>query len=426
MDRDRMPGGGGRDRSALPHAGFDSSLALRREGYRFISSRCDALGTDAFRTRLQLHPVVCLRGGEAARVFYGGAPLTRRGATPKSALHLLQDERSVQTLDAARHRVRKAFFLRLADPAALADLRRDFEDAFDAAAARWAGRPQIVLHEALPPVLTRAAAAFCGLAAEAAARPSLPAELASMIENAGSLGPANWLARLRRRGTERWAAEVVARRRETATTAAPRDLLDHLANLRDDDGSLLPREVAAVELLNILRPIVAVARFIVFGALSLHEHPAWRAAVAEDEAAAERFCAEVRRVHPFFPAVGATARAPFEALGHTFRKGDWLLFDLYGTNRDPRLWDRPEAFRPERFAAEAWAASPLVAQGTGDFATTHRCPGEHATMTLMRAALRRLAGRLSYQVPPQDLSVDLARMPALPASGFVMADVRPA
>ncbi|SEL09920.1 Cytochrome P450 [Blastococcus sp. DSM 46786] len=46
----------------------DSSLALLREGYAFISRRCDRLGTDAFRTRLMLRPAVCVRGAEAARV----------------------------------------------------------------------------------------------------------------------------------------------------------------------------------------------------------------------------------------------------------------------------------------------------------------------------------------------------------------------
>jgi fatty-acid peroxygenase len=40
----------------------DGSLALLREGYAFIPSRCRALGTDAFRTRLVLTPVVGMQG----------------------------------------------------------------------------------------------------------------------------------------------------------------------------------------------------------------------------------------------------------------------------------------------------------------------------------------------------------------------------
>jgi fatty-acid peroxygenase len=32
--------------------------------------------------------------------------------------------------------------------------------------------------------------------------------------------------------------------------------------------------------------------------------------------------------------------------------------------------------------------------------------------------------RIRYDVPPQDLRVDLTRIPALPASGFILSNVR--
>jgi fatty-acid peroxygenase len=57
--------------------------------------------------------------------------------------------------------------------------------------------------------------------------------------------------------------------------------------------------------------------------------------------------------------------------------------------------------------------------------TTHRCPGEPATIDLMKAAVLLLATSMDYDVPPQDLRIDLARMPARPESGFVMSGVRP-
>lgn len=60
----------------------EGSLALLREGYTFISSRCDRFGTDAFRTRLMLRPVICLRGAEAAEFFYGGGRFGRKGHAP--------------------------------------------------------------------------------------------------------------------------------------------------------------------------------------------------------------------------------------------------------------------------------------------------------------------------------------------------------
>jgi len=403
---------------ALPVApGIDHSLALLREGYTFVGSRCQALASDAFRARLLMRPVVCMRGPEAALLFYGGAPLTRRGGTPKSALHLLQDEGSVQTLDGDQHRRRKSLFMSLAEEASLSTLITCFDDALEVALADWERGGDVVLHSALAPVLTRAAADFCGIPGDR----NLSRDLFQMIESAGSIGPANWLARLHRRQRERWAARVVDRSR-----SAPGDggsFLERLAAMRGNDGEILPPEVAAVELLNVLRPIVAIGRFIVFGALALHRHPEWRDALRQGGAEAETFCAEVRRYYPFFPAVGARARDAFTALGHDFQPGDWLLLDLYGTNRHPDAWENAEAFRPERFARSPWPETPLVAQGGGDWRTTHRCPGEHATMALMKRALRRLAS-VDYTVPTQDLTVDLSHMPALPKSGFVMSHVR--
>ncbi|MEE3918234.1 hypothetical protein V2I01_05090 [Micromonospora sp. BRA006-A] len=58
----------------------DSTLAFLREGYRFVGSRCDRLGSDVFQTRLLLEPTICLRGREAAGLFYDEERFVRRGA----------------------------------------------------------------------------------------------------------------------------------------------------------------------------------------------------------------------------------------------------------------------------------------------------------------------------------------------------------
>lgn len=63
-----------------------------------------------------LTPVVCMRGAEAARVFYAPGRFTRVGAMPKGVLRLLQDEGSVVTLDGAMHRTRKRLSLDIPAP----------------------------------------------------------------------------------------------------------------------------------------------------------------------------------------------------------------------------------------------------------------------------------------------------------------------
>jgi fatty-acid peroxygenase len=100
-----------------------------------------------------------------------------------------------------------------------------------------------------------------------------------------------------------------------------------------------------------------------------------------------------------------------------------VLLDIYGTNHDPHIWGDPEAFRPERF--RGWDGNPftLIPQGGGDHAESHRCAGEWATVELMKTGVQALCRMMRYDVPPQDLRVPLARIPARPVSGFVIRDV---
>jgi fatty-acid peroxygenase len=179
-----------------------------------------------------------------------------------------------------------------------------------------------------------------------------------------------------------------------------------------------------VELLNLLRPTVAVSVFITFAALALHEHPECRARLAAREAGyAHGFAQEVRRFYPFFPFVGARVKRDFEWRGYPFPRGRRVLLDLYGTDHDSRSWPEPERFLPERF--QGWDGDPFafIPQGGGDPAHGHRCPGETVTIGLLESASQFLASRVTYDVPEQDLRIDRSRLPALPRSRFVIRNV---
>lgn len=400
----------------------EGSLALLREGYTFISSRCDRFGVDAFRTRLMLRPVICLRGAEAAEFFYGGGRFGREGAMPRSAQHLLQDAGSVQSLEGAAHRHRKQLFLDLMNKESVDRLGQAFDTEWHAAVERWRGKGAVVLHEELPRILTAVACEWAGVPAGQAAVGHRARELSLMIEKAGALGPGNWYARWRRRGTEKWAADCLDSIRRSGPDATRDTPAAAIAFHTDEHGNALPVDTAAVELLNLLRPIVAVGRFMVFAAVALQQYPKWKDILnTGQDADLDCFAQEVRRYYPFFPFVGGTARQPLQWKGQTFKKGQWVLLDLYGTNHDARIWKDPESFDPVRF--RSWLPNPhtLVAQGAGDPAAGHRCPGEDITVNLIRRAIRALAAETRMSVPAQDLSIDLTRMPALPRSGFVFS-----
>lgn len=404
--------------------GPDSTIGFLREGYTFISRRCDRLGTDGFRTRLVGRPVTCLRGAEAAAMFYGGGRFTRVGAMPPTVVHLLQDEGSVQTLHDEDHRQRKEMFLGPLQGAAAARLPEVFAHEWSQALSRWQAADEVVLHEEMTEVLTRTGASWCGIPADELDATRRTRELAGMVSRAGSFGPANWAAQMARRRTEAWAADLVSRVRAGELAPPEGSFLRVLADHEDLGGDRLEPGTAAVELLNVLRPVVAVSRFVVFAAHALLRHPRWREQLASgDETDLRPFVQEVRRLYPFFPVIGGRAREAFEWYGHPFAAEDWVLLDLYGTNHDPRAWEHPEAFLPERF--RGWTGHPesLVPQGAGRYEDDHRCPGEPATIALMEEAVRQLTRRMHYRVPAQDLTIDLRRMPALPRDGFVIREV---
>jgi fatty-acid peroxygenase len=414
-------------RAILQAPGFDNTIALLEEGYRFIGNRCDELGTDIFGTRLMLRRVVCVRGEAAARMFYQPGRFTRRRAIPPTTLALLQDHGSTQTLDGEMHRVRKAMMLSLQAPESRARLVALAEREWRERMKRWPRlRRQVLIQEAQS-VLCRAACAWAGVPLANVEEEVLrTAEFSAMIDGAGAVGPRNWLGLSLRRHTRQWAHDHIAAVRAGRPTE-PDSPLAVIAFHTDADGEVLSMDDAATELINVLRPVVAVARYIVFGALALHTYPEWRARLASgDEAALEMFVEEVRRFYPFFPAIGGRANLAFEWDGLRFEKGEWVLLDVYGTNRHPSTWPDGEVFRPERFEGRQGSGFDSIPQGGGDVEHGHRCPGETLTVELTKSALRLLAAEVSYTVPQQDLEVSLSRMPALPASGFVIEDVRPA
>ncbi|MFG1892015.1 cytochrome P450 [Micromonospora sp. NPDC049051] len=402
----------------------DSSLAFLREGYRFIGRRCDHHGSDIFQARLLLEPTICLRGRPAAELFYDTERFVRAGAMPKRGQHTLTGRGGVQGLDGAEHADRKAMLMSLMTPVAIRHLAQLFDDECRSRVPAWESGGPVVLYDEVGRMLTRAVCAWAGVPLANSEVDRRTADLHAMIEAAPALGPRHWRGRRGRRRSERWIGQVVDRERVGTLPAPDGSALRVIAEHRDARGRLLPRRTAAVELLNVLRPTVAVDRFVVFAALALHDHPAWRRRVRGNDEATESFVQEVRRYYPFFPVAAARVRRSFDWQGHHFPRGRRVLLDLYGTNHHPTLWPEPERFLPERFTG--WRGDPfaLVPQGGGEHLAGHRCAGEWITIELMKRAVTNLTTTMRYDVPPQDLALSLRRLPALPPSRFVITNVR--
>lgn len=404
---------------------FDSTLALRADPYGFASARARRLGSDVFETRLLLRPTIFLTGREAAALFYDPDRFVRAGAAPHRLRQTLFGPGAIQGTDGEEHRRRKALLLALAGPGPAAELAAESGREWEAAARRWAGRDRVVLYDEAREVLTRAVCAWAGVPLREDEVTPRTRMLTALFDGAGSVGPRHWRARLARKRADHWAAGLIEEVRAGRLRPPAEGALAALAAWRGPDGAPRPPRIAGVELLNLLRPTVAVAVYVAFVGVALARHPEHRARLAASEPGfAEAFVHEVRRFYPFFPSVVARVRRDFEWRGVRFPRGRRAILDLHGIDHDPRIWEAPEDFRPERFVGRAPGPYDLVPQGGGDHASGHRCAGEWATIELTKTAADLLARRLEYELPEQDLSIDARRLPALPRSRVVLGRPR--
>ncbi|MCK6523227.1 cytochrome P450 [Myxococcota bacterium] len=119
----------------------------------------------------------------------------------------------------------------------------------------------------------------------------------------------------------------------------------------------------------------------------------------------EQIFAETLRLYPSAMALPRQAVKPVTFGGFTFAPGTLVLLAAWCAHRDPRFWDSPEEFRPERFAAEASAGRPRFAYFPfGGGART--CIGE--AFARMEGAL--LLATLLQRFTPERLS-DVAPIP---------------
>ncbi|PZD96993.1 cytochrome P450 [Paenibacillus sambharensis] len=411
---------------SIPHEKtLDSSLALLNEGYLFITNRCREFESDLFQTRLLGEKVVCMRGPESAKLFYDPERFQRKGAAPKRIQKTLFGENAVQAMDGKAHQHRKLLFMSLMTPPRVETLktliRSEWLHKFNA----WQ-QSRVVLFDEAQDVLCRAACAWSGVPLKEEEVRDRAKDFGDMVDAFGAVGMRHWNGRRARRRAEAWIQELIEQVRAGKLAAEEGTALHEMAWHRDLEGNKLDTKMAAIELINVLRPIVANATFIAFGALAMHEYPETRQKLRSgDEAYREQFVQEVRRFYPFGPFLGARVKSDFTWRGYEFEEGGLVLLDLYGTNHDERVWNEPNAFKPERF--QEWAGSPFdfIPQGGGDAYTGHRCPGEGITIEALKVTFDLLANEVEYKVPEdQDLSVSLVRMPSLPESGFIIEQVQ--
>ncbi|MEK5186158.1 cytochrome P450 [Solibacillus sp. FSL W7-1324] len=405
--------------------GLDNSLSLLREGYLYILNRRQSFQSDVFETRLLGKKAICMGGKEAAAVFYDNSKFKREGVAPNRVAETLFGKKGVQTLDGDAHKHRKQMFMSLMSRERLQILNEIHAKQWEYALDKWQQMDEIELYEETLEIMCRTACEWAGVPVEEEEIKKLADDLRAMFESATAVGPSHWAGRHARNRVEKWIGELIDEVRDGKLSPEEGTALHEFSWHRDLEGNLLDTKVAAVEVINILRPIVAISVYINFSALAVHHYPEEREKLKSgDGKLAQMFVQEVRRFYPFFPFAAAEVKEQFTWNDYTFEEGTLTLLDLYGTNHDTKIWENPDVFAPSRF--ENWDDSPFsfIPQGGGDHYLGHRCAGEWVTIEVMKVSLDFLVNRMTYDVPEQDLSYSKVSIPSLPSSKVIIKNVQ--
>ncbi|MEI3612982.1 cytochrome P450 [Pseudogracilibacillus sp. SO30301A] len=403
---------------------FDSSIALLREGYRFIPNRRRKFQSDIFEVTLMGQKTICISGPEAAKVFYDEKKFKRRNAPPRRIRKSLFGDGGVQTLDDAAHRERKSLVMSLFTEEYIETLKQLTANEWDAVVNKWITMEEINLFQETKKVMCRIACKWSGVPIKDEKIEKLANELWALVDSFGAVGVRHWQGRIARKTLDRLIENMIHQLRAGKLYAERGTALYEIAWHKDVNGKLLDEKVAAVEVINILRPIVAISLYVLFGALALHAHPKEKEKLNNGGVEYTRmFTQEVRRYYPFTPFTGARVRENFYWAGHHFLKNQLVILDVYGMNHDERIWQRPSEFRPERFKDKHLKAYDFIPQGGGDFHLNHRCAGELVTITVMEKSFEFLTNKITYTVPKQNLQISGVRMPPMINSGFIIKNV---
>lgn len=391
----------------------------------YILNRRRSFNSDVFETRLLGKKAICMGGKEAAEIFYDPEKFKRESSAPNRIKQTIFGKSGVQTLDGEDHKHRKEMFMSLMSPNNLNRLTKIVKEEWETTAEKWSQKDQVILYEEVQKMLCRAACRWAGVPVSEDQIDSLTNDLEAMYESAAAIGPDHWKGRNARNRVEKWLQEMINKVRDGEIQPPEETALHRFASYRNLDGNLLDTETAAVEVINILRPIVAISIFINFLVLALHHYPEERKKLETgEEKYAEMFIQEVRRYYPFFPLIAALVKKDFTWNNYQFEKDTLTFLDLYGTNHDPQLWENPDVFNPNRFAD--WGGSPFgfIPQGGGDYMMGHRCAGEWVTIEVMKASLDFFINGINYDIPDQDLSYSMVSIPSIPNSKIMIQNVK--
>lgn len=405
--------------------GLDNTINLLKDGYLFISNRMNLYDTDIFETHIMGQKAICITGEDASKIFYDPDLFQRKGAAPKRVQKTLFGKNAIQSKDGICHIKRKSLFMEILSKEEVEKLSQLVKKELINSIYEWEQKGEVVLFKELSEIICYIVCNWSGISINKAESKYRTKDFVNMIYSFGSIGPRYKKGKKARKESEIWIENIVKEVRSKKLEVDKSTPLYKISFYKDIDNKLLDDKMAAIEIINTIRPIIAVSTYIVFAVLALYTHPLCKEKLIKNEKNYyENFVQEVRRFYPFTPFVGARVKKNFSWNEYEFKKGTLVLLDVYGINHDPRIWDDSEIFRPERFENKEKNLFDFIPQGGGNPAITHRCPGEYVVINITETVLDFLLNYIDFDVKKQDLSYNLNKIPTIPRSGFIISNIK--
>ncbi len=196
------------------------------------------------------------------------------------------------------------------------------------------------------------------------------------------------------------------RARRTQTDLEERqDILSLLMLARDEEGGEMTDQELRDELVTMLlagHETTATATAWAIERLVRHPEKLARLTAEVDAGAGDEYMQavvnETLRVRPVVPIVVRVLQEPLQVGDHVLPRGTRVAPSIYLTNRNPRVYESPREFRPERFLSSQPETFSWIPFGGG----IRRCIGASFAMLEMKLMLGTMLGELQPRLPRRE------------------------
>jgi cytochrome P450 len=194
----------------------------------------------------------------------------------------------------------------------------------------------------------------------------------------------------------------IARRRAQEDLAERADILSLLMLARDEDGQAMTDQELRDELVTLLLAgHETTATSVAWAVERLVRHPDKLARLVAEIDAGEgdeymqAVISETLRVRPVVPMVVRVLREPLSVGGRELPRGTRVVPSIYLTNRNPKVYEAPSEFMPERFLEKAPETFSWIPFGGG----IRRCIGASFATLEMKLILQTMLSELAPSLP---------------------------